>query len=74
MKIKNLKLRIVKKIHDKTEYILNTTKQDRRKDRRARRAELRKTRMSHLANWKPFNWGYIRKMGHRDYVVDPLPE
>ena len=66
--MKNLKLRIVRKIHDHTEYILNTTKAQRRTDRKARKTSRWANRLSLLADWKPFNWGWIRKNAQRDAI------
>ncbi len=69
-KINKMAKGIIQKIHDKTGYILDTTREDRKEDRRARKSLRRANRLRHLADWRPFDWTFVRKMSDRNYEIN----
>jgi hypothetical protein len=65
---------VLQKVHDKTGYILNTPKAERKAARKAKRKGVRQG----LSQWRPFGW-----LGRRDLrkerqdelgVSNPIPE
>lgn len=63
--VKNLKHKITAGIHDYTEYLMQTTPEQRKVARKQHRAQRRAKHLKSLREFKPFNWGILRKWQER---------
>lgn len=68
-KVAKMRRNRIQKAHDKAEYLLNTTKADRKEDRKARKSLRLATRLNKLSDWKPFDHKWINKWAERNYTI-----
>lgn len=63
--IRKLKTKVTTGIHNYTGYLLATTHEQRRAQRKHNRAQKRAKHLKGLRDFKPFNWGILRKWQER---------
>ena len=59
--VNHVKTAVIKKIHAKTQYLLETTSQERKVNRKLARRQRRIARLNGIREFRPFNWGLLRK-------------